>query len=94
MADQASHPTKTRTTVALSEKCIVLFNVFSEHQPQWSEDQLARFKIWIANLGVFENGHASIDYRLRDHPDVLNLITQQLDVLKINLEKRTYSLQY
>jgi hypothetical protein len=94
MENQASRPAKSRTTVALSEECIVLFNVFSKCQPQWSEDQLARFKIWIANLGVFENGHASIDYRLRDHPDVLNLITQQLDVLKINLEKRTYPLQY
>ena len=90
MDNQGSRPTKTRTTVNLSEECIVLFNLFSENQPQWSEDQLARFKIWIANLGVFENGHASIDYRLRDHPDVLNLITQQLDVLKINLEKRMY----
>jgi len=91
MEGQASHPIDTRATVTLSEECIVLFDLFSEHQPRWSEDQLARFKIWIANLGVFKNGHASIDYRLRDHPNVLNLITQQLDVLKINLEKRMYS---
>lgn len=90
MEDQASRPTTTRATVVLSEECIVLFNMFFEHQPQWSEDQLARFKLWIANLGVFANGHASIDYRLRDHPNVLSLITQQLNVLKVNLEKRTY----
>jgi|HubBroStandDraft_4_1064222.scaffolds.fasta_scaffold1684620_1 hypothetical protein len=93
MDDQASHPAKTGTIVALSEECVVLFNVFSEHLLQWSEDQLARFRIWIANLGVFENGHASINYRLRDHPDVLNLVTQQLAVLKVNLEKRMYFLQ-
>jgi hypothetical protein len=97
MEDQAFHPpqilhqTNTRTTVAISEACVVLFTAFSKHQPQWSEDQLARFNIWTANLGVFENGHASVDYRLRDHPDVLNLVIQQLDVLKINLEKRMYS---
>ena len=90
MESQASHPTKPRAAVQLSEECITLFHLLSGTQPQWSEDQLARFKIWIDNLGVFENGHASVDYRLRDHADVLNLITQQLDVLKINLEKRMY----
>ena len=91
METQQSHPTKTRTTVSLSEECIVLLDIFSKHQPRWTEDQLARFKIWSASLGVFESGHASIDYRLRDHPDVLNLVTQQLDVLRVNLEKRMCS---
>ncbi|KAI9650118.1 hypothetical protein NHQ30_000131 [Ciborinia camelliae] len=81
------HLTKTGTTVSLSEECIVMFDMLSDDQPQWSEDQLARFKIWISTLGVFENGHASIDYRLRDHSDVLKLIIQQLEVLKLNLEK-------
>ena len=94
MEIQASRPTKTRAAVHLSEECVDLFRLFSEYQSRWSEDQLARFRIWVANLGVFENGHASIDYRLRDHPDVLNLITQQLDVLKINLEKRKYCYKY
>ena len=93
METQVSHPTKTRTTVSLSEECIILLDIFSEHQPRWTEDQIARFKIWSASLGVFENGHASIDYRLRDHPEVLNLDTQQLDVLKVNLEKRMCSQQ-
>lgn len=64
-----------------------MFGMLYGHQPQWTEDQLARFKMWISNLGVFENGHASTDYRLRDHSDVLKLVTQQLEVLKINLEK-------
>jgi hypothetical protein len=90
---QIEHKTNIRTTEAISEECLVLFNVFSDHQPQWSEDQLARFNMWTASIGVFHYGHASIHYRLRDHPDVLNLVTQQLDVLKINLEKRTYSSQ-
>jgi hypothetical protein len=89
---QIMHQLNPRTTVAISEACVVLFKAFFKHQPQWSENQLARFNIWIANLGIFENGHASVDYRLRDHPDVLNLVIQQLDVLKINLQKRMYSL--
>lgn len=91
MENQAS-PEETRISAVLAEDCIVLFNEFSGYQPEWSEDQLARFKIWVANLGIFENGHSSIDYRLRDHPNILNLITRQLDVLKINLEKRLSSL--
>jgi hypothetical protein len=88
METEESHPTKTRTTASLSEECIFLLDIFSEHQPRWTEDQLARFKIWSASLGVFDSGHASIDYRLRDHPEVLNLVTQQLGVLRVNLEER------
>jgi hypothetical protein len=76
METQESHPTKTRTTVSLSEECIILLDIFSKHQPQWTEDQLARFKIWSASLGVFENVHVSIDYRLHDHPEVLKFVTQ------------------
>ena len=91
METQESQPTKTRTTVSLSEECIVLLGIFSEHQPRRTEDQLARFKIWTASLCVFKIGHASIDYRLRNHPDVLDLVTQQLEVLRIDLEKRMCS---
>ena len=91
METQESHSTKKRTTVSLTEECIVLLNTFSESRPQWTEDQLARFKIWSASLGVFEMGHASIEYRLRDHPDVLKLVTSQLNVLRVNLEKRMCS---
>ena len=89
MEGQGSYPL-TRTTLSLSEECIVLLGNFSEHHPRWTEDQLARLKIWSSSIGVFENGHASIEYRLRDHPDVLNLVTQQLDVLRINLKQRVY----
>jgi len=33
----------------------------------WVEEQYARFKIWAANIGAFAQGHASLDYRLRDN---------------------------
>lgn len=32
----------------------------------WIEDQFARFKMWAGNIGAFADGHASLDYRLRD----------------------------
>jgi hypothetical protein len=36
------------------------------HDVMRVEDQFARFKMWGANIGVFAEGHASLDYRLRD----------------------------
>jgi hypothetical protein len=33
----------------------------------WIEDQFARFKMWAGNIGAFAEGHASLDYRLRDN---------------------------
>jgi hypothetical protein len=32
----------------------------------WIGEQYARFKIWAGNIGTFAEGHASLDYRLRD----------------------------
>jgi len=92
METQKSHPIKIKTTVSLAKKCIILLGISSEYKPpQWTEAQLSHLKKWCASLGVFGNGHASIDYRLCNHPNVLNLVTRQLDVLRVNLEKRMYS---
>lgn len=33
----------------------------------WIKDQFARFKMWAGNIGAFADGHASLDYRLRDN---------------------------
>jgi hypothetical protein len=33
----------------------------------WINDQFARFKMWAGNIGAFADGHASLDYRLRDN---------------------------
>lgn len=78
------------TTATISEDCITLFQEFSKHQPRWSGHQLAHLKSWIASLKILEDGNASVNYGLHDNPDVCNLVTQQLDILKINLEKRKY----
>lgn len=47
-----------------------------------AEDQLARFEIWAANIGVFADGHASLDHRLRDSTDARNLMKTFLESLK------------
>ena len=51
----------------------------------WAEDQMTRFNIWTANLGVFALGYASVEHRLRDHSEIYNLMLQFLDALHANL---------
>jgi hypothetical protein len=71
--------------------CITLFDKMSEDN-MWAQDQLTRFNIWVNNIGVFARGHASLDYRLRDAPDILDLMMQQVGVLSANLEARMLTL--
>ncbi len=51
------------------------------------DDQSGRFSIWAGNIGVFATANASIDYRVRDTPQVKNLIIQQLDSLAVFLQR-------
>lgn len=47
----------------------------------WAEEQLARFNLWAASLGVYASGHASVEHRLRDHPQIYKMMMQWLDAL-------------
>jgi hypothetical protein len=64
-----------------AEKCIEQFKLLieisavldpvsdtedSSYGTSWIEEQYVRFKIWAGNIGAFAQGHASLDYRLRD----------------------------
>jgi hypothetical protein len=51
------------------------------------EEQRARFLIWLANIGVFAGGHASLDYRLRDALEARNLMLDLLRSLKNYLKR-------
>ncbi|KAH8802415.1 hypothetical protein F5884DRAFT_886872 [Xylogone sp. PMI_703] len=51
------------------------------------ENEMGRFKIWGGNLGVFAPGNASADYRLRDDPDVREVIIQMLDRLRQHIKQ-------
>lgn len=53
------------------------------------EEQQARFNIWAANIGVFANPEASLDYRLSESPEILRMIGQLLDLIYRNLERGT-----
>jgi hypothetical protein len=51
------------------------------------ENTNVRFKIWAGNVGAFAPGNASIDYRLRDESEVLDILLVLLDRLRELLER-------
>ncbi|KIX10281.1 uncharacterized protein Z518_01363 [Rhinocladiella mackenziei CBS 650.93] len=46
-----------------------------------ADEQLARFEMWASNIGVFADGHASLDYRVRDRDDAKQLMIEFLGTL-------------
>lgn len=50
------------------------------------EDQLARFNIWSANIGVFAEAHASLDYRVRSSIKVKTMMIRLLQSLQRKLQ--------
>lgn len=48
---------------------------------------VTRFRIWAGNVGAFAPGNASIDYRLRDDPDVANIFLSMLGVLETSINR-------
>lgn len=49
------------------------------------ECEMQRFSLWGANLGLFETGHRSLDYRLRDAGHVRSFTVDLLKDLKNSL---------
>ena len=45
-----------------------------------------RFRLWAGNLGVFQNGHASLDWRLRDGGNMSKSVLRLIKDLNDNLE--------
>lgn len=60
-----------------------------EHLYSDLQDELVRFKLWESNIGVFADVHASLDFRLREVPDVAELILRQLDTIEERLDQGT-----
>lgn len=48
---------------------------------------LTRLRIWAGHVGAFAPGNASINYRLRDDPDVADVFVSMLHALRTNLER-------
>lgn len=78
---------KARTCLISFEKCLAqMINLDSQSQAL-IENEFARFSVWTSNIGVFANGRASMDHRLREAPDVQKLVLGLLDVLGRRIDK-------
>ncbi|KAK4208245.1 hypothetical protein QBC37DRAFT_405481 [Rhypophila decipiens] len=53
------------------------------------ENQAARFSLWVANSMVFSKGRASMDYRLREAPDVQDVVIGLLEALGHRVQRCT-----
>lgn len=51
-----------------------------------------RFAIWAAHLGVFARRSQSLDKRLENYPDIIDLAARLLDILRRSLAQREYCL--
>jgi hypothetical protein len=49
-------------------------------------DAHSRFKVWCGNLGVFQWGHASLDWRLREASQVRTQVVDLLEHMADDLE--------
>ncbi|KAF5009795.1 hypothetical protein FDECE_4002 [Fusarium decemcellulare] len=73
-----------------AQKCLSLFQDLSNHpdfvDDDWFEDRAADFKWWLHGLKVLKKGRSSLDYRLRDHPDIQKVIGGLLSGLSFTLK--------
>lgn len=86
---------RTATIAGRARACAIRLNevVSQSHQAMPAfEDQLARFNIWAANIGVFAEGHASLDYRVRNSNKVKAMVMQLLQTLQRKLQFGEYYL--
>ncbi len=59
-----------------------------EHEPnEWVGRQMAEFNLWCAKLGVNDEGHRSIDFRLKDVPETCEAIGLMLQSLQLDLNR-------
>lgn len=76
-----------------TEECLALFQDASGNQTladdDWVEDRAADFAWWSHGLKAQKHGRSSLDYRLRDRPDIQKVIAGLLDSLALAL--REYS---
>jgi hypothetical protein len=51
-----------------------------------AEKEAHRFDLWAANIGVFAAPKFSLDYRLRNAPDISRVVYNMIDVVKVRAE--------
>ncbi|KAL4975560.1 hypothetical protein BDW66DRAFT_137161 [Aspergillus desertorum] len=61
--------------------CLAQFHLLSPRQQSAVDDQMGRFSIWVSNIGAFAPTRGSLDYRLREAPDLQRLVRRLLRTL-------------
>jgi hypothetical protein len=51
------------------------------------QDEIGRFRVWSGNLGALQQGHSSLDYRLRDSPLLSSNALKFLKELEDNINE-------
>jgi hypothetical protein len=75
-----------RLCAALFPRCFVSVNLNSAVKEELLNEQ-GRLKIWAGNIGIFATGTASTDYRLRDDPEIKEVMVSMLDRLRSTLQR-------
>ncbi len=66
----------------------MLQQLFEEtKEDDWVGRQMAELNVWCAKLGVDDQGHRSIDFRLKDVPEMCDAIGLLLQSLRFDLER-------
>ncbi|KAK3324954.1 hypothetical protein B0H66DRAFT_547158 [Apodospora peruviana] len=70
--------------IGLFERCCSLaaFQV-----NDWFEEQQAEFNWWTQSLKADRTGHSSLDYRLRNRPDIANVVTELINGISTALDE-------
>lgn len=72
------------------QSCLDMAALIHSREVSLVEDQLARFSIWAANIKALGRGRDSLDHRLREAPDVQDIITGLLEALGAHLHHCEY----
>jgi len=79
-----SATSRSQNCVAAFEQCLAEAEAIHPRERSLIDDQRSRFLVWAGNIGALSSTRASLDHRLRETPEVLDIILALLD----SLEKR------
>jgi hypothetical protein len=89
-------PADTASLKHLAQTCAIHLQTFSEKEQEskssrefgdkfWASRQCAEFNMWCAKVGVMGEGSRSLDVRLKDVPEIFQLLMHLLESLQSDL---------
>ncbi len=83
--------TRCSACLALTKHLLPLLRANSDDSVPAIQDELGRFRVWVANLAAHRTGRISLDYRLRFADRVRNAIIELLSDLYDVLSRGLYA---